>query len=65
MCIFVFVLVTVTNLISQMLSNFASILRKTGHYFDAIFWYKKCLTLSPTDFYSHIDIAYTLHLMRR
>eukprot|EP01034_Spumella_vulgaris_P021622 gene21622-27661_t len=49
----------------EIISNFATSLRKNRQYVEALLWFEKCLVLAPLDVTCHVDIGFTLHLMRR
>lgn len=46
------------------LNNYATCLRRTGNYADALEWYHQSLSSNPGDASTHANIAFTQHLMR-
>lgn len=50
---------------TDILYNYATLLRKLGHLPQALLWYEKCLRLSPQKVWSLVSLGFTLHLMRR
>lgn len=52
-------------LAEEIFSNYATALRKCDRLEEALSWYDRCLSLSPSDPNTHASIAFTLHLMRR
>lgn len=51
--------------IEEILCNYATSLRRSGNYDDALIWYRMCLSMNPLDADTHAHIAFTLHLSRR
>ena len=49
----------------EIFSNYATALRKNNKLDEALFWYNKCLSLSPLDANTHACIAFTLHLQQK
>jgi tetratricopeptide (TPR) repeat protein len=49
----------------EIFSNYATALRKSDRLEDALSWYHRCLSLSPSDPNTHASIAFTLHLLKR
>jgi len=54
-----------SSITSELLFNFATVLRKLSRLTEAIFWYKRCLSVSPTRATVLASIGFTLHLDRR
>lgn len=49
----------------EILSNYATCLRKCGILEESIVWYRRCLSFRPNDPMTHANIGFTLHLSRR
>ena len=49
----------------EVFSNYATALRKSGKYDDALYWYSLCLSVNPTDAGAVANLAFTYHLMQR
>jgi anaphase-promoting complex subunit 6 len=49
----------------EIFSNYATALRRSGEYAEALGWYQLSLTESANDANTHACVAFTLHLMRR
>ena len=49
----------------QILSNYATVLRKLNHLDQALSWYETCLAINPTNPEVHAHVAFTLHLSGR
>jgi hypothetical protein len=49
----------------EILSNYATCLRRCGLFENAIEWYQQCLAYRPLDAMTHANIGFTLHLSSR
>ena len=49
----------------QIYSNYACVLRRTGHLDRAVEWYRLSLALNPQDPDTHSSLGFTYHLLRR
>jgi len=49
----------------EVFSNYATALRRSKRYDEALVWYQECLAESPNDAGTHANIAFTLHLSRK
>ena len=49
----------------QIYSNYACVLRRTGHLDRAVEWYRLSLSLNPQDPDTHSSLGFTYHLLRR
>ena len=49
----------------EIMSNYATCLRRLGRYDEALIWYERCLGLAPNCAATHAHIGFTLHLCAR
>ena len=58
-------LFTYVHTFIQIYSNYACVLRRTGHLDRAVEWYRLSLSLNPSDPDTHSSLGFTYHLLRR
>jgi anaphase-promoting complex subunit 6 len=49
----------------EIFSNYATALRQSKRFEEALEWYQLCLTMNPSDADTHANMAFTLHLSGR